>query len=350
MDPIRTFYPNFDGEIDVNYELIKLCLSSADATDSSDVDELVINQLKALVTKTYGTEDDYGKLIDEQEKLEQELERLDDEIVQIRDLPQTIQTYQSDIKGYENYILEMEAHNKSNHNLLLNLNKELDEKTALLKKLEDQKKQLKFQVNEQEFGVEEAELARDRKQQLEEEIKQEILIIEEIKKSIRATKLECSKYEDILKKMYNDFESFINAMTDLVNSPVMSNYTPKLKELLNNDEWNTILDSLQDLKSSETNGYKINEFEKLFSAKVHELKIVIVEQLSSLQGSVTLTEQQKLTELILLVEEKEKLMKNYEIQVQTLMTEMENSRKVCLTHFSICFSKNFTYSSKLFSY
>jgi hypothetical protein len=163
---------------------------------------------------------------------------------------------------------------------------------------------------------------------LEEEIKQEIMIIDEIKKSIRATKLECSKYEDILKKMFCDMESFINAMTDLVNSQVISNYTSNLKELLNNEEWMQILNSLQDLKVGETNDTNVNDLEKLFSAKVHELKIAIVEQLSSLQGSKTLTEQQKLNEFNLLIEEKEKQMKNYENEVQTLMTEMENNRKV----------------------
>jgi len=105
-----------------------------------------------------------------------------------------------------------------------------------LKKFEEQKKLLKFEVSEQEFGIEEAQLAKDRKQQLEEEIKQEIMIIDEIKKSIRATKLECSKYEDILKKMFCDMESFINAMTDLVNSQVITNYTSDLKELLDNEE------------------------------------------------------------------------------------------------------------------
>jgi len=56
MDPVRTFYPNFDGQIDSRYELIKLCLSSADATDGTDVDEQIESQLKELLTKTYDTE------------------------------------------------------------------------------------------------------------------------------------------------------------------------------------------------------------------------------------------------------------------------------------------------------
>jgi len=78
-------------------------------------------------------------LIDEQEKLEEELQRLDDEMAQNKDIPNAIQTYQSDIKNFENYINETQAHNKSNEELLESLEKELNDKLEILQKFEEKK-------------------------------------------------------------------------------------------------------------------------------------------------------------------------------------------------------------------
>ena len=325
MDPIRTFYPNFEGETDIKTELIGLCLrTNAEELDTDQVDA----QLKELVVKTYGTEDDFEQMVDEQEALEQEIRRLDEEIQQIKDLPNSIQVYHSDIKNYDQYMNEMKAHHKSNEEILETIEKELTQKLTEIQKYDEIKSKLIDKVEEQEFGIEEAVLERERKQQLEDEIKQEFAIIDEIKKSIRVSRLECNKYEDIIKKMHSDLDSFITAMTDMVDSPVMSNYSSTLKELLSNKQWMQILNELKNI-NEETNGTDIIELEKLFSKRVNELKIAIVQQLSSLKGCVTLAEQQKLNELNLLIEEKEKQMKQNDKKISQLMSDLENTRKVC---------------------
>ncbi|CAG2112950.1 unnamed protein product, partial [Medioppia subpectinata] len=356
MDPIRSFFPNFEGEIDVRTELIRLCLRANDEGFEGDQLDACLHD---LVVKTYGTEDDFEQMMDESEALEQEVQRLDEEIQQIRELPQTIQTYDADIKSYDNYMTEMTAHrnqnqtinwmkrsNRSvncrkpyrhmtrtsthrnqNQTILESLEKDCNEKMASIKKLEEQRKCLKSRVEEQEFGIEEAVLAKERKQQLEDEIKQEFGIIDDIRKGIRSTRLECSKYEDVIKKMHSDLDSFIAAMADLVDSPVMASYSSTLRHLIQSPEWMEILTALKNIKTGETTGASVSELEKLFSHKVHELKIAIVQQLSSLQGSVSLTEQQKLNEFNLVINEKEKQLKQNEKIVAQLMSDMENQRK-----------------------
>ncbi|CAG2162253.1 unnamed protein product [Oppiella nova] len=315
---------NFEGEIDIKSELIRLCLR---VNDEGVDDEQVDSYLQDLVVKTYGTEDDYEQLIDESEGLEREVQRLDEEIQQIRDLPQTLQTYEADIKSYDNYMTEMRSHHNQNQTTLESLQKEYSEKMAAIKKLEEQRKCLKCKVEEQEFGIEEAVLARERKQQLSDEIKQEYGVIDELKKGIRSARLDCSKYEDIIKKMHSDLDSFITAMADLVDSPVMAGYSAGLRQLIQCPEWRQILSALIGITNGETSGTTVNELEKLFSHKVHELKIAIIQQLSALQGSVSLTEHQKLNEFNLLINEKEKQLKLNEKLVAQLMSQMETQRK-----------------------
>ncbi|XP_054167989.1 kinetochore protein NDC80 homolog [Oppia nitens] len=329
MDPIRTFYPNFEGEIDIKTRLVKLCLSSnAEEADDEQIDQ----NLQELLVDTYGTEDDYQKLVDESEALSDEIKRLDNEIETIKNLPQTIQTYESDIKAQEEYLEALKMHQKEKENEFETNEKKIEDKKDDIKKLEQQRKHLKNQVEEQAFGIEEAALARERKQQLEEEIKQEVGIIEEIKKSIRGARLERSKCEDTLKKMHSDLDSFITAMRDLIDSPAMTNYSVTLKRHLQSHEWSDILSTLDNLKTGEASGSDINELEKFFSHKVHELKIAIIQQLSSLQGSVTLTEQQKLNELNLLIEEKEKQYFENQKSIQNLMSEIEVQQKEQVSH------------------
>ena len=324
MDPIRTFRPNFEGEVDIKTELINICLTAnADDLDPDQTESL----LHGLIVKTYGTEDDYEHLVERQEGLEEEVRRLDEEIQSVKDLPKTIQTYETDIKNFDNYIAEMRAHFKANEQTLESLERDFNDKLVAIKKLEEQKRQLKCLVEEQEFGIEEAVLARERKQQIEDDIKQECGIIDDIKKSIRGGRLDCNKLEDTIKKMHSDLDSFINAIRDLVDSPVMFNYSASLKELLTHRAWSQILSGLRNI-SGETGGTNINELNELFSHRVHELKIAIVQQLSSLQGCVALAEQQKLNDFELMIEEKEKQLKNNEKQISQLMSEMETQRKV----------------------
>lgn len=325
MDPVRTFRPNFEGEVDIKTELINICLTAnADDLDPDQTDSL----LHGLIVKTYGTEDDFEHLAERQESLEDEVARLDQEIESVKDLPKTIQTYETDIKNFDNYIEEMRAHYKANEQTLESLEKDSNEKLLAIKKLEEQKRQLKRLVEEQEFGLEEAVLSRERKQQIEEEIKQECGIIDDIKKSIRGQRLDCNKLEDTIKKMHSDLDSFLTAIRDLVDSPVMYNYSAQLKELLSHRDWNRVLDGLKNLNSGDTHGTNINELNELFSHRVHELKIAIVQQLSSLQGCVALAEQQKLNDLELMIEEREKQLDNNARHISQLMSEMETQRKV----------------------
>lgn len=324
MDPIRTFRPNFEGEVDIRTELINICLTAnAEDLDSDQTDNL----LQSLIVKSFGTEENFEQLVDQQQGLEEEVRRLDSQITEIEDLPQNIYKYETDIKNYEKYIDEMRAHYKTNEETLETLEKDYNEKVSTIKKLEEQRKQIKCFIEEQAFGIEEAVLAKERKQQIEDEIKQECGIGDDIKKSIRGSRLDCNKLEDTLRKMHSDMDSFITAIRDLVDSPVMSSYSATLKGLLSHSDWGHILDGLKNMKT-ETNGSDISELNELFSHRVHELKIAIVQQLSSLQGCVALAEQQKLNELSLMIEEREKQMKNNEKQISQLMSDVETQRKV----------------------
>lgn len=298
-------------------EILKLCLTS-----DKDLDELMDD----LEQRRYGTKEEFDILLKEREKLEREVQEYDDEISKIENFPKTIQSYEVDSNKFDAYIENMEKYILSNSESLKQLSTELTKMNDEIRSHEEKKRNLEDVVKEQEFGMDEVVWARDRQKQLDDEIYSEKDAIEDLKKNIRMLKLESTKFDDVLKRIHIDANTWMSSLQDLIVSPGISCYVGPLVEILQRAE-------SQDLCRFFASGHDgeivtCKEERESFSKFVHDVKMAVVEQMSALKGSVKTTEQQKLDELDVDMETAENRARSLLEKADEFKVQLDSERKV----------------------
>src|SRR5215471_8116677 len=96
-----------ENEVNIKQQLIQLCMNNMNQEDLEEVDECVQEELKELYDNKYGSEQDYMKLLEEEEKLARELEKLDAEKAMIDDIPKVKENYRKDIENFRVYNIQM---------------------------------------------------------------------------------------------------------------------------------------------------------------------------------------------------------------------------------------------------
>ncbi|KAI1292334.1 Kinetochore protein NDC80 -like protein [Halotydeus destructor] len=314
----QLLFSSFDDEINSTSEIFKLIVTTTGG--EADTDELLEN----LALKRFGTKEEFEQLNSELEQLEQEVQAQEEEIEKIQALPETIVAYKKDMARYDEYIANMEAHIANNEETLSQLVKEYREKKEMFDATKKNRDELLIQVKDQQFGLEEVEWARDRQRLLEDEIRNEELAIEDLKKNIRIIKLELTKSEDTLNKMFHDAGSWIHSLKDILCSPSISQYVGTLQTILNKSEVNELCNYFSEDSASDKTNKKMRS---LFSKIINETKMAILEQLTGLEGIVRTTEQQKLIDIDMSLKDLEE--SNLKIQSKTgeLSSQMEEIRR-----------------------
>lgn len=307
----------FDDEFNPASELFKLCIRG----NFQNTDD----ELDALAKKRYGTKKDFEKLSDEQAQLETEVENCDEEIKKIDTMPDVVNDYKQTIASHEEYITTMKTHIESSKGALVVLESELAEKTSQLKALDEKCKALLAQLKEQEFGLEEVEWARDRQRLLEEEIRVESSSVEELKRSIRAVKLELTVKEDAIRKIHSEANSWISGLQDLSAAPHVINHCLSLKQFLEQSDIKAVCRHyLREDAATVTN----TQMREKFSDMVHKLNIIVTDLVNSIEGSVKSNYHQQVEEADLAIVDVENKTKAAYEKAEELAAEEEELKKV----------------------
>lgn len=309
-------YPENSNGPNVNGELFRISLDMPE-----DIDDL----LEKLAQKRYGTKQETDSLAMEKQQLQQEVRDLEEQIERIKGIPEAIGTYKKDLNKMRDFIENMQSHVATNEKTLEQLKGDLEKKMEELRVAREERDNIIKTIKEQMFGLEEMEDARQRQKHFDDEIMNEELAIDELKKNNRLIKLEYTKCDDTINKMHDDAVSWLNALRDMMSTPAIVPYIGPVKSLLEQPVTTELLKSFSTRSAAYEHGRRTRE---KFSELVHCLKMRVIEQLTALDGCVKTDEEQRINDIDVQLTECNKVIETLKCTREELAMQLENCRKV----------------------
>ena len=301
--------------MNINSELFNICIEPT-IDQNEAMDELIQHQ--------FGTQEELEQLIVEQEQLEQEVHDLNEEIEKLNSIPEHVAEGQKDLQRFEEYLAKMQSHIQSHEEQLEQLRKDFEEKSNICKEVKGKRNELISQINDQDFGVDDLELARNRKDIFEDEIKKEENSIEELKKTIRTCKLELTKGDDALSSLRNDAAAWLSNLNSSVSTHSISEYISSVKAVLQSKATTDLIDYFSSNQSIAEN----KAIRDLFSNHVHLIKCSVLEQLEALDGVMKTNEIQKINEVDIQLNDREETNQKLKNEVDELNSRLKELREV----------------------
>lgn len=305
--------------VDVPLEIFKIVLYN----DPESRDK----KLHQIGETLFGTEEQRREMCQQEIALQTEISVLDEEIEQLQAMEQLLSSYEAEYFKAKKFTQQIEEHLKSHRDIADQELPVLMEKIILtesqIKEQKEKRDMVLAQLKGQEFGQDDLKWARERQQQLKEDVERETKAIEEHKRSLRDVRLTVKQEEDALIKIQSNLHSLLMSLKEAVLSPSIGPYVQQMRDLLQGRQLETVADFLiQPIVMTP----EASEKRTMLRNLVREYKTQLLQQTVALEGNVMTKAELQIKELQTAISEKEKTIQSLRDKISELNKEIENER------------------------